>query len=305
MVLFSNPKPFTSETRDVQITAIRSWRRALPKAKILLFGNDGALPEICRNEGIQHGGKTPYLHDTGKAILSHLFQTMGKSHPEQIQIYLNSDIVLGPGIGPAMEKLASLRHPWLATARRRCLSKFAGESWPQGEIELRLEKLGQGWKWGPPDAIDIFAYWQTGFEKMPDFAVGHCAWDNWMIYHARQQGIVTIDATADLDIYHFEHGYQYSKGNTSIHQRAGPLEERNLRLLGGEGKRFHLGHATHELRGGQLRKRGGTAVWQRNLELWRLQNPRWERAIKLARSILHPMVRAWEKNTAAKEREFR
>ena len=30
---------------------------------------------------------------------------------------------------------------------------------------------------------------------MPDFAIGRAGWDNWMIYHARQQGWPVIDGT--------------------------------------------------------------------------------------------------------------
>ena len=139
---------------------------------------------------------------------------------------------------------------------------------------------------------------------MPDFLIGHCAWDNWMIFNARNCRIPMIDASVDLPIYHFDHDYSYSKGNTELAKRAGPLEERNLQLLGGDAKRFHLGHATHELRNGVLKKKKGGAVWQRNVELWRLQHPQWEREIKIVRSIFHPFIRRWERNTTAREHHF-
>lgn len=305
MVLFSHPKPFTPETRNVQITAIRSWRHFLPECQILLFGNAEKLPELCRDERIHHGGEIDLFPNTEKPILSRFFQKIERDYPHTTKIFLNSDIVLGPGTAECLKRLQELPGSWLASARRRCFPPFCGSAREPGENRAWLENPEKTWSWGPPDAIDIFIYRELNLEAMPDFLVGHCAWDNWMIFNARSKGIPVIDSTADLPIYHFDHDYGYSKGNTDRERRAGPLEARNLQLLGGEAKRFHLGHATHELRGGILKKKGGSPVWQRKLELWRIQHPRWEWTVKILRSAFHPLVRAWEKNTAAREFHFR
>lgn len=302
LIIFSHPKPFRPDTTPVQTVAFRSWREAFPWARIFLYGREEGTEDICRETGLEYAGPVGVEPKSGAALVADLFQKIA-AQKGAMNMFINSDIVLGPRASQAFARLASLPGPWLASGRRYCLPPF------QQETFVTVEGLQSQWathrRWGEVTALDYFVWKNFDLADMPDFVIGHCAWDNWMIYQARQRGIPVIDATADMDAYHFDHGYEYSKGNTCANERKGPLEERNLRLLGGDGKRFHLGHATHALRGGQLQKRTGTAVWQRNLELWRLQNPRWERAVKVTRSILHPLIRAWEKNTAAKEMQFR
>jgi glycosyltransferase involved in cell wall biosynthesis len=303
-VIFTSPKPFSLTTRDVQLTALRSWRHFLPACPIYLFGSDSTIAETCQREGVELVEGFPVSVGADKPILSQLFQKMNRDHPRATKIYLNSDIVLGPGVLDCLRNLSQLPAPWLASARRRCFPAFTGGAWNPVKIEELLIQHAQAWTWGPPWALDIFVYRGLELGGMPEFMIGHCAWDNWMIFNARDRGIMVVDCSTDLPIYHFDHGYGYSPGVPSRPERDALLDERNLQLLGGEAKRFHLGHATHEMRRGILQKKKGSPVWQRNLELWRLQHHRWEREIKILRSILHPVIRRWEQNTTAREHNF-
>lgn len=56
MLIFSSPKPFTPLTEAVQITAIRSWRQAIPSLEIILFGNNKKMLLVCKAEEVGYGG---------------------------------------------------------------------------------------------------------------------------------------------------------------------------------------------------------------------------------------------------------
>ena len=303
-VIFSSPKPFGPKTHDVQLTAMRSWRHFLPDCPIFLFGEDPTIAETCRKEGVELVGGISVCAGTDKPTLSRFFQKMERDYPHAMKIYLNSDIVLGPGVLDCLHNLNHLPGPWIASARRRCFPVYSGGARTSAEIERFLTHHARDWTWGPPWAMDIFVYRGLDLDAMPEFMIGHCAWDNWMIFNARNRGIMVVDCSNDLPLHHFDHEYGYASGEVTRADRDALLDERNLHLLGGDAKRFHLGHATHELRNGVLKKKKGGAVWQRNVELWRLQHPRLEREIKIVRSIFHPFIRRWERNTTAREHHF-
>lgn len=122
-----------------------------------------------------------------------------------------------------------------------------------------------------------------------------------MIYHARALRIPVIDMSDEMRVIHCDHDYSYAKGNTAPGRRDGPLEEGNLKMLGGENRLFHLGHATHELRDGKVTQCRGWGPIQRNLEIWQMNHPGqswWWRPI---RRLFHPLLKLWQGHTTQAE----
>jgi len=231
-----------------------------------------------------------------------MFQSVVTQWPEEIHLYLNSDILLDDSSIQVTELLRSRPGPWLASARRRCLPPWSGPV-PSG---------GQAWKtffgrvdregtWGEACALDLFLFRGLPFAGMPAFRIGHRGWDNWMIFHARAEGIPVIDASRELRVIHCDHDYSYAQGNSAPRRRDGPLEDANLRLLGGEEKLFHLGHATHELRDGAVQPRRGWPVRQRSLELWQILHPGQRWWWQPLRSLFHPLLKSWQAATTREE----
>lgn len=296
MIIFSHPKPFRPDTSAVQRAAFRSWKQSFPEARILLFGEEEGTDKTCADLGLEYAGPVRTEPGSGAALVSDIFQRVaaGKDH---LHLYINSDILLGAKAASTVARLASLSGPWLASGRRyRFPALF--EDTGAADREAAWEKAPS---WGDVSEMDYFLYKNHEIVGMPDFTIGHCAWDNWMIWQARCQGIPVVDISGTFPAYHHDHGYDYSRGNTHPRERAGPLEERNLRLLGGEARRFHLGHATHELGEKGIRRRTGTGVWQRECELFRLMHPWLELPIRYLRNLFHPLIRRWEKSTRQKE----
>ena len=257
IVIFTSPKPRNDQTEAVQIAAFRSWRRAFPNATILLFGDVASWNEEIESLVMEAAG--PLVKGmAGGELIRDMFQDASKRGVGQLLLYLNSDILLDDSAADVVEKIQDRPGPWLGSARRWCLPKWSDVA-PASELEWsiffsRAEKSG---RWGEACALDMFLFCGLSFERMPPFFIGHRGWDNWMIYHARSQNISVIDISAAMRVIHCDHDYSYAKGNSAPSRRDGPLEEANLKMLGGEERLFHLGYATHEWLEGIVQPRRG------------------------------------------------
>jgi len=285
----------------VQTAAFQSWRRAFPSAEVLLFGDVGSWQTEMARLAMQTGGPLP-AGKKGGELISWIFQTGAKRAGDRCVLYLNSDIFLEPSSSAAVAALRARPGPWLASARRWSLSEWTGpsSSYPP-PWDVFFEKIGREGRWGEACALDLFLFRGLSFEDMPPFFIGHRGWDNWMILHARQHGIPVLDLSRCLRAVHFDHDYSYAKGNSAPSRRDGPLEEANLRMLGGDERLFHLGHATHEWREGAVHLRKGLGVLQRNLELWQINHPGQRWWWRPLRHLLHPLLKAWQIRTTRDE----
>lgn len=301
MILFSSPKPRRGDTEAVQISAFRSWRRIFPKARILLFGDGATWESFAREEGLELAGPLPLGAEEGE-VIQFLFEKASELAGDDMAMYLNSDILLDPSAPAAVASLESLPGPWLASARRCCLSQWVGpalekeEDWQQFYARAREEGV-----WGEACAMDMFLFRKLSFQGMPPFLIGSRGWDNWMIYYARTQNIQVIDISATMRVIHCDHDYSYAKGSQNPRQRPQKRENINLHLLGGEARLFHLGHATHELRSKALFRRTGWNMGQRNIELWRIMHPEHDWWVRILRRLLHPVIKGLEKSTTQHE----
>jgi hypothetical protein len=106
-----------------------------------------------------------------------------------------------------------------------------------------------------PMGSDYFIFPRECFIDMPDFAIGRAGWDNWMIYKARKEGWLTVDATSSIFVIHQNHDYSHLPGGQP-HYRL-PETYENIRLAGGrEITRFTLLDTNPKLVDGRLRRPG-------------------------------------------------
>lgn len=282
----------------MQLAAFRSWKKHFPKARILLFGQEQGTQKVCSDLGLESAGPVRVEKQSGAALVSDMFQKVSK-RTRDLLCFVNSDIFLGKGGSQVVSILENTTGPFLASGRRYCLSPFQPGS---ADKEESLEaEWSQNPRWGHKSALDYFIFRGIDFTEMPDFTIGHCAWDNWMMWHARKKNIKVLDLSLVLRAYHFDHDYAYSRGNSSLVERAGELEARNLELLGNEARRFHIGHSTHFLQRNKIRKRKGLAVWKRRLDNFRLNHPKAGKVVSILQRIFHPLFKQWEKATNKRE----
>ena len=301
MILITSPKPRNDQTEAVQIAAFRSWRRAFPNAAILLYGDVASWKEEMDSLVMQAAG--PLIKGmAGGEVIRDMFQDASKRAAGELLLYLNSDILLDDSAVKVVEKLRARPGPWLGSARRWCLPKWS-DVVPESELEWRsffssAEKSG---RWGEACALDMFLFRGLSFERMPPFFIGHRGWDNWMIFHARSNRVPVIDLADEMRVIHCDHDYSYAKGNSAPSRRDGPLEEANLKKLGGEERLFHLGHATHELSHGKITQCRGWGPLQRNMELWQIQHPGQSWWWTPLQRIFHPLIKKWQLRTTREE----
>ena len=241
LTIFSTSKPFTGHNAVIQLNAIGSWLKLRPRCEIILFGDDKGTLEVAQEFGIIH---VPDIacNEHGTPLLSDMFRTASEMASFPILCYVNADIILLSDFLPAIGSID--RKPYLAIGQRWDLNvderlNFNKQDW---EVSLRRNLAISG-KLHAVTGIDYFVFPPALYQNLPPFAIGRSAWDNWLIYHARRQGIPVIDATQVITIIHQNHDYGHI-ASPQPESWKGIEFERNLSLLGGMDRSFTLEHAT-------------------------------------------------------------
>ena len=161
-----------------------------------------------------------------------------------------ADILLLPEIIPAAQQVAAQARQFPAVGQRWDLEvREAMDFGPGWDAALRQRALREG-SLHKATGSDYFIFPRDCYTDMPAFAIGRAGWDNWMIYEARKQGWVTVDATDSVMIIHQNHDYSHLPGGQP-HYRL-PETYENIRLAGGKRTIFELPDASHRLVKGRL-----------------------------------------------------
>jgi hypothetical protein len=257
ILFFTVPKPFAGHIGVIQRNAIGSWRRVHPDARVVLFADEEGTAAAAAELGCEHVPEIA-VNDWGTPLLSDAFRRAEERAPGDLLCFVNADIVLLDDFAPAVDRAARHRGPLLVV----------GESW---NVHLDRElSFGDGWqaelralpsrKRGA-DAIDYFAFRRGLYAGMPDFAIGRTAFDNWLIWHARDRGARVVDATPVVKTLHQDHDYRHAGSLAEI--RVSPEARRNQELAGGKHRLYSRFDATHLLtRAGPVPNPGAPLRWR-------------------------------------------
>jgi hypothetical protein len=238
LTLFSVPKPFDGEIGEIQRRAVESW--CALGVQVVLLGDEPGVADAARELGAEHvSGLETTLHGTPR--LDSAFALADGVARFPLRAFVNADVVLGGDL------LAATRA--VSEASPRFL--LVGQTVEDGRLRGAA-------------AMDWFVFPEKLFGEIPPFAIGRACFDNWLIWKARQVGIV-VDATHDVRAIHQAHGYTHVEGGM---QGAYYGEEaaRNLALAGGKSRLYTLHDASHVLRGGRLRRNLGAPLrWRENV----------------------------------------
>jgi hypothetical protein len=244
--LFAIPKPFQGHIGIVQRNAIGSWKQLHPDCEIILCGDDLGT----RESAIEFG--TKYLPDIvcneyGTPLINSVFEKVEEAARQPLLCYVNADIILMRNFIWAVQAIPfrtfmMVGQRWDADITQ--LLEFEAEKW-EGKLRNHVSKYGS---MHPPTGIDYFVFSRGIMGRLPRFAVGRPAWDNWMIYRARSMGIPVIDATLVTTVVHQNHGYTHVK-HALDDTAEGPEAVKNRDLAGGWENIFNIKDATHILTG--------------------------------------------------------
>jgi hypothetical protein len=250
LTIFACPKSFNDQHTIIsQNNAIKSWRQLGENIEIILMGDDDGIKEKAEENDCLHIGNIKN-NSYGTPLLNDIFEKAEKAASSSFMCYINADIILMPSFFPSIESAIKQleSNPFLLVGRRFTqniaeMIDFSDSSWYLTIIK-ETDDLD------PYTATDYFIF-PKGSIKMPPFAIGRPAWDNWTLWDARQRGAMLIDATHDIKVIHQKHDYQHVKKGIN-NTWEGPEAMENRRIAGGYNCMCNILDSTHLLRNGKV-----------------------------------------------------
>ena len=253
LTVFSAPKPFTNpHIAVIQRNAIQSWLGLGPDVEALLVGEEPGMAEVAAEYGVRL--LTDVLRtDTGTPLVNSIFALARQASDSPFLAYVNGDILLLQDLLDATRQIASqVNGPFLLIGQRWDLDVLDLLDFSHGwEMRLRTDVQARG-QLHRPAGSDYFVFPRSAFQEMPEFAIGRAGWDNWMIYHARQQGWPVIDGTPSVTIVHQSHDYSHLPGGRPHydHQES----QQNMAKAGGLANMYMVLDADRQLKDGRIQR---------------------------------------------------
>jgi hypothetical protein len=272
LTLFSAPKPFTNpHIAAIQRNAIQSWIGLGDEVEVFLMGDENGMAEVAAEFGVRQFQEVK-CNEQGTPLVSSMFDLARRNSQSSLLVCVNADIIFLPDLLTASRQILQQTQQFLMIGRRwdldvqqissdgRLEMKAGWESWLRTEVQQRG-------RLHIPAGSDYFVFPSPLYSEMPDFAIGRAGWDNWMIYHARQQGWPVVDATPSIMVIHQDHDYSHLPGGRPHYEL--PESSKNQALGGGSAHMYMILDSTKELRNEKLRSpRPNLARLLRRGEVW-------------------------------------
>lgn len=288
ITLFSTPKPFRGHIKIIQRNAISSWTRLQPRPDIILFGDDEGTADVANEFGARHVPEVA-CNEYGTPLVNDLFEKAQRLATADVLCYVNADIILMSDFTQAVAEVGRRKRRFLMVGQRWDVDVDVPLDfeldWEQ-RLRAHVSRHGQ---LHPSCGIDYFVFPLGIWGKIPPFAIGRTAWDNWLVYRARDRGAAVVDATRAVTAVHQNHDYTHiPDGIEGV--RNGPEAQRNLDLA----KYLHvftLDDATWLLIGwGLVPALTPWHLW-RHLSVWLAYHPHLRSRLSAVSRLLWPLRR--------------
>jgi hypothetical protein len=281
ITLFSAPKPFTDTNIDViQRNAIQSWLHMGDDVQVLLIGDEPGMSQVAGEFRVTQLPDVKRNAD-GTPLVNSIFCLARQASQAPLLAYLNADMLITPDFISVARQVARQAEKFLLIGQRWDLDQRELLDFSPGWDERLQEQVRLQGQLHPPAGSDYFLFPRDLYQNMPDFAIGRAGWDNWMIYHARQQGWWVIDATPSLKVVHQNHDYSHLPGGKSHHEL--PESSRNLELAGGKANIYLVLDSNRQLRDGKIiQPPPSLGRIARRVELWLYRKPGKPQGLRLS-----------------------
>lgn len=214
LTIFACPKPFTDpHIAMIQRNAIRSWTLLDIKPRVILFGAEPGVAEICSELGLDHVSHVA-RNEFGTPLLNDVFAKAEQRATGRYLCYVNADIILMSDFAQVVRSLAGFRQRVLLPGGRFMLG---GRPWdvpiktplefrPGWEAEMR-QLVGDCGELRSNFACDYFLFPKGMWKDLPPFAIGRVYFDNALMFRCRRSGGWLIDATSGVTALHQNHSY--------------------------------------------------------------------------------------------------
>ena len=241
ITFFTIPKPFEGHIGTIQWNALASWTRVDPAAQVLVLGDERGAAEAAADVGAEHVPELP-RNEHGTPLVDGAFRIAAGRRRNELLCFVNTDILFPQSLAGAARAAAGLHRPFLVVGE--CLNVRVDARVDPDAIDWPA--LRRGARKRGADAIDYFVYTPELYGDIPPFAVGRPAFDNWLVWKARDEGAAVVDATWTVKALHEDHTYAHIGGLAQ--RNASPEAAENRRLAGGGRERLYSRFdATHRL----------------------------------------------------------
>jgi hypothetical protein len=242
ITVFSIPKPFDGHVGAIQHNALASWS-ALGGVQVVLVGDEVGVADAARAAGADHVGDVA-TNEHGTPRLDDAFRRVEEIARHPLRCFINADVVLIDDFVPAIRAVHAPRFLVVGETIDVAVTERLDLARPGVRDELARRAHGEGRSRGAT-AIDYFVFTPHLFDPIPPFAVGRARFDNWLVWRARQRGVV-VDATRAVLAVHQRHEYAHVAGGQA-EAHFGPEAKRNLELAGGKSRLYTIYDASHRL----------------------------------------------------------
>jgi hypothetical protein len=267
ITLFTAPKPFTDpHIATIQRNAIQSWMHLGQDVEVLLVGDEPGMAEVAAEFGLRQLRDVD-CSEGGTPLVNSIFDLARRASQSPLLAYLNADILLVPDFVSAAQQVAGQADRFLVIGQRWDLDvKSPLDFSPGWDARLETDVLKRGRRHMPAGS-DYFLFPRHLFAEIPAFTIGRAGWDNWMIFHARQQGWPVIDGTPSILVIHQDHDYRHLPGGKPHYEH--PESQVNQSLAGGSANLYMVLDSDRQLVDGRIRRPRWTLLRAlRRAEVW-------------------------------------
>jgi len=189
----------------------------------------------------------------------------------------------------AVATVASSQRPFLMAGRRWDLDVTeALEFDDPGWVSALLNRAARQGVQRAGDWIDYFAFSRGLFTDIPALVIGRVGWDNWLVWRARAQGALLVDASQSVFAVHQNHDYGYHpQGKDGVWNDA--VASENIALAGGPQHLYTMDDATHALTPDGLRRKPSHRLAPARRAWRRLRSRIWFGLLGLTRPVRHAL----------------
>jgi hypothetical protein len=228
------PKPFTTDFKDIQYNAIKSWTLLKTVDKILICGDEEGVEDFAKH--IQTETTTPieYIKKVkrtvnGTPLVNSIFK-IGSTHSQKYVCYINCDIILLSDFDTTFTEYINKfpkQKQCLLVGRRWDWQNPAPVNFDDHEWQTNVKNVAiNDGHMHTDSAIDYFIHTNTTFPKIHPFAIGKFFWDNWLVGNAfRRPEVITIDLTETVFAIHQNSPWYVYSQSVSEKSKATDCEE--------------------------------------------------------------------------------
>jgi hypothetical protein len=250
LTIFTAPKPFTDpHIAAIQSNAIQSWMHLGEEVEVMLVGDETGMSQAAAEYSLRQLSDVE-RNESGTPLVNSIFNLARAASQAPLLAYANADILLLPDFVESAHQVSEQAERFLVIGQRWDLDVRQRMDFSPGWDGRLLSELHKRGRLHLPAGSDYFIFPRDLFNSMPAFAIGRAGWDNWMIYHARQQAWPVIDGTPSIIAIHQDHDYSHLPGGRPHYEQ--PESRKNEALAGGFANLYMVLDADKQLEGGKL-----------------------------------------------------